>query len=118
MSQHAVLDTLASKSMAADFDSLPIRVEQFDTAFLEVIWSGSDAATTLKLQGRIDSGAWLDLDDDCFQKTLAAGAGADGFELGELQSITFDELRASFTAGSATAGMITIRVRRKSIRRR
>lgn len=85
-------------------------IEQARLGSVDIIYSGSDASTTVNIEVSNDKTNWKTL--ECGEITLASGAGYETFGLGE-DVFTHHYLRASYTAGAATSGIITIYLRLK-----
>lgn len=100
-------DIIAATSMSADFTSSSSNVQSFEWAEIVVIWTGSDALTSILLQGG-DGTNFNDISDSTFQMSIGSGS-----HIIDMQVRSFEYLRASFSHGSATTGTISVTVRKK-----
>ena len=105
-------EPMAAASMAADFESACINVDEAMTASIDVLWSGGDGTTSsIVLQGSNDKVNWCDVDEDpC---VISGAAGHHLIDMTQLQRFSFWWMRAKFVSGDATTGMVTVTARVK-----
>lgn len=99
---------VTNASLAASFFSNPVRLQFEDNICLECSWTTSDIVGKLTVQGSLTGNAYSDLKDCNGDPIEFSINSANDTGLFDLNQLSFNFVRLSFTKTSGTAGTLNV----------